>query len=58
MLCGHRILSDGADGHRMPAKNRSTLQTPEMDRIAREGLADYLRSHGMDDQPMEALAVH
>jgi hypothetical protein len=52
------ILADGADGQRVPAKNRSAPQAREMDRIAREGLSDYLRSHGMDDEPMEALAVH
>ena len=52
------ILPDGADGDRVPAKNRSTPQAREVDRIAREGLSDYLRSHGMDDEPMDALAVH
>ena len=52
------ILADGADGQRVPAKNRSTPQAREMDRIAREGLSDYLRSHGMNDEPAEALAVH
>jgi len=40
------------------AASRAAWQTPEMERIAREGLSDYLRSHGMNDQSIEALAVH
>ena len=45
-------------GEQRIASARPAWQTPETDRIAREGLSDYLRSHGMDDQPAEALAVH
>ena len=37
---------------------RPSWQTPEMERIARLGLQDYLQSHGLADQPIEGLAVH
>jgi hypothetical protein len=50
------ILSQRGEQRVAPA--RPAWQTPETERIAREGLSDYLRSHGMDDQPREALAVH
>ena len=35
----------------------SAWQTAETARVARQALSDYLRSHGMDDVPQEAIAV-
>src|SRR4051794_11855218 len=32
-------------------------QAAQTERVAREALSDYLRSHGMDDLPQEAIAV-
>jgi hypothetical protein len=39
------------------ATARSAWQTPEMERVARQTTADYLRSHGLADQSIEDLAV-
>jgi hypothetical protein len=36
---------------------RPPWQTPEMERVARQTTADYLRSHGLEDQSIEDLAV-
>ena len=33
------------------------LAAVEMERVARQGLSDYLRSHGMEDQTIESIAV-
>ena len=53
------VLPDPDGGNRgTVASARPAWQTPEMARIARLGMSDYLRSHGMPDQPMEELAVH
>ena len=53
------VLADPAAGNRATvASARPAWQTPEMERIARLGMRDYLTSHGMADQPMEELAVH
>jgi hypothetical protein len=53
------VLPDPAGGNRgTVASARPAWQTPEMERIARLGMSDYLRSHGMADQPIEELAVH
>jgi hypothetical protein len=53
------VLPDPAGGNRaVVASARLAWQTPEMERIARLGMHDYLTSHGMADQPMEELAVH
>jgi hypothetical protein len=53
------VLPDPAGGNRaVVASARPAWQTPEMERIARLGMRDYLTSHGMADQPMEELAVH
>jgi len=53
------ILPDPADCNRgIVASARPAWQTPEMERIARLGFSNYLKSHGMADQPMEELAVH
>ena len=53
------VLPDPAAGNRSTvASARPAWQTPEMERIGRLGMSDYLRSHGMPDQPMEEVAVH
>jgi hypothetical protein len=53
------ILADPASGNRATvASTRPAWQTPEMERIARLGMQDYLQSHGIADQSMEELAVH
>jgi hypothetical protein len=53
------VLPDPDGGNRaVVASARPAWQTPEMERIARLGMHDYLTSHGMADQPMEELAVH
>jgi hypothetical protein len=52
------ILPDRPDGSPRKAAARPAWQTPEMERIAKQGLSDYLRSHGMEDKPVEELAVH
>lgn len=53
------VLSDPAGGNRGAiASARPAWQTPEMERIGRLGLQDYLESHGMANQPIEQLAVH
>jgi hypothetical protein len=53
------ILADPASGNRATvASARPAWQTPEMERIARLGMQDYLQSHGIADQSMEELAVH
>ena len=40
------------------APKKPAWQTPEYDRIAKQELSDYLRSHGLKDQPLEEIAVH
>ncbi|HXU67156.1 MAG TPA: hypothetical protein VN707_07330 [Casimicrobiaceae bacterium] len=53
------VLPDPAGGNRATvASARPAWQTPEMERIARLGMRDYLTSHGFPEQPMEELAVH
>jgi hypothetical protein len=53
------VLPDPAGGNRgTVASARPAWQTPEMERIARLGLQDYLQSHGAANQPIEELAVH
>jgi len=52
------VLAERDDGLAAAAAQRPARATPEIERVAREGLSDYLRSHGMPDQPIEALAVH
>lgn len=52
------ILPDRPDGSPRKVAARPAWQTPEMERIAKQGLSDYLRSHGMEDKPVEELAVH
>ena len=53
------VLPDPAGGNRgTVASARPAWQTPEMERIGRLGLQDYLRSHGIQNKPLEELAVH
>jgi len=53
------VLPDPAAGNRSTiASARPAWQTPEMERIGRLGMQDYLRSHGIAEQPTEELAVH
>ena len=53
------VLTDPGGARRGPvASARPAWQTPEMERIARLGLQDYLRSHGAAEKPIEELAVH
>lgn len=53
------VLPDPAGGNRAAvASARPAWQTPEMERIGRLTMQDYLQSHGIPDQPMEELAVH
>jgi hypothetical protein len=59
---GHRVVKlsvlpetdDKNGGVPVPGK---TWQTAETQRVARQALSDYQRSHGMDDVPQEAIAV-
>jgi hypothetical protein len=51
------VLPDIGDKRRPRAATRAAWQTPEMDRIARQQMSDYLRSHGMEDQSIEDIAV-
>jgi len=50
------VLPDQGDKAPMPLAKHD-LRIPELERIARQGLSDYLRSHGMEDQTIESLAV-
>lgn len=53
------VLPDPAAGNRSTvASARPAWQTPEMERIGRLGMQDYLKSHGIAEQPTEELAVH
>ena len=53
------VLPDPAGrDHGTIASARPAWQTPEMERIGRLGLQDYLASHGMPNEPIEELAVH
>lgn len=52
------VLPDGTDRSRPMTPKKSAWQTPEYDRIAKQELSDYLRSHGLKDQPIEEIAVH
>jgi hypothetical protein len=51
------VLPDTGDNTRPSTAARALSQTPEMDRIARQQMSDYLRSHGMEDQSIEDIAV-
>ena len=51
------VLPDTDDKARSTFALRAAWQTPEMDRIARQQMSDYLRSHGMEDQSIEDIAV-
>jgi hypothetical protein len=51
------VLPDMGDKKGPRAAARAAWQTPEMDRIARQQMSDYLRSHGMEDQSIEDIAV-
>ena len=50
------VLADQGDKIPTPVAKQN-VYTPEMERIARQGLSDYLKSHGMDDQTIESIAV-
>jgi len=53
------ILADSGSGNRgMPAPVSPAQQTPEMEGIARRGMQNYLGSHGIPDQRVEALVAH
>jgi hypothetical protein len=52
------VLPDGTDSSRPPNPKKAAWQTPEYDRIAKQELSDYLRSHGLKDQPLEEIAIH
>jgi hypothetical protein len=51
------VLPGTNENSRSVAAARPPWQTPEMERIARQTTADYLRSHGLADQSIEDLAV-
>ena len=51
------VLPDTGDKKAPRAAARGAWQTPETDRIARQQMSDYLRSHGMEDQSIEDIAV-
>ena len=51
------VLPETGDKNGSVPLPRSAWQTAETARVARQALSDYLRSHGMDDVPQEAIAV-
>ena len=51
------VLPDTGEKKRPSTAGRAAWQTPETDRIARQQMSDYLRSHGMEDQSIEDIAV-
>lgn len=53
------ILADSGSGKRATvAPAGAAQQTPEMEAIARQGMQNYLGSHGIPAQNAEARAVH
>jgi len=51
------VLPDGSGTSRPKIAKKPAWQTPEYERIAKQGLSDYLRSHGIPDQPVQELEV-
>lgn len=51
------VLPDTADKGPSRVVAPPPLRTPEIDRIARQTMVDYLRSHGQEDQSVEDIAV-
>jgi hypothetical protein len=51
------VLPDTADESRAGVTAQSARQTPEIERIARQTMVDYLQSHGQEDQSVEDIAV-
>ena len=52
-----KLVVLGEQSDKIPTAATQNFQTPEIERIARQGLSDYLKSHGMDDQTIESIAV-
>jgi hypothetical protein len=52
------VLQDTTDKSRAGVAAQPARQTPEIERIARQTMADYLQSHGQEDQSIEDIAVH
>jgi hypothetical protein len=52
------VLPDTGDKSRAGVAAQPAWQTPEIERIARQTMVDYLQSHGQEDQSVEDLAVH
>jgi len=52
------VLPDATDTGRPKVAKKPAWQTPEYERIAKQGLSDYLQSHGLPDQPIEEIAIH
>jgi len=51
------VLPDGFGTIRPKNANKPSWQTPEYERIAKEGLSGYLQSHGLRDQPVKENSV-
>ena len=52
------VLPDTTDKSRAGVAAQPARQTPEIERIARQTMVDYLQSHGQEDQSIEDIAVH
>jgi len=52
------VLPDTADKGPSGVAAHPARQTPEIERIARQTMVDYLQSHGQEDQSVEDIAVH
>jgi len=59
LLAKLSVLPDPPGGNRAAvASARPAWMTPEMERIGKLGMQDYLQSHGIPGQPTEELTVH